>query len=136
MYPLTTLFNALDTAFEGSLAAGARPACGADRMPRADILEGEKDYRIVIDMPGVRNSDLEISLEGDILSIKAERSAEVPEGYQARRRESLDKIVLRRSFTLGSAVETDSIQADLQAGVLTLSLPKSQKTLPRRIEVK
>lgn len=136
MYPLTTLFNALDTAFEGSLNNNTWPAVGAERLPRADILESEKDYRIVMDMPGVRNSDLEISLEGDTLTVKGERKTEVPDAYKPRRREMLDKVILRRSFTLGNAIDTEHIQATLQDGLLTLSLPKSQKTLPRRIEVK
>jgi HSP20 family protein len=135
MYPLTTLLNALDTALEGSTSACTQPAAGAERLPRADILEGEKDFRIVMDMPGVRNSDLEISLEDDTLSVKAERNAVVPEAYRARRRELLDKMVLRRSFTLGAAVDTEHIQAILQDGVLTLTLPRSEKSLPRRIEV-
>jgi HSP20 family protein len=136
MYPLTTLFNALDTAFEGSRTAGTCPAASAERLPRADILESEKDFRIVMDMPGVRNSDLEISLEDDTLNVKAERNTPVPEEYKPRRREMLDKVVLRRSFTLGTAVDTDHIQANLQDGVLMLTLPKSEKSLPRRIEVK
>jgi HSP20 family molecular chaperone IbpA len=136
MYPLTTLLNALDTAFEGSMSTNTRPAVGAERLPRADILEGEKDFRIVMDMPGVRNSDLEISLEDDTLSVKAERNSVIPEAYLARRRELLDKVVLRRSFSLGTAVDSQHIEANLQDGVLTLSLPKNEKSLPRRIEVK
>jgi len=136
MYPLTTLFHALDNALEGSMTANAWPAIGAERQPRADILEGEKDFRIVMEMPGVRNSDLELSLEDDTLNVKAERIAAVPEDYKVRRRESLDKVVLRRSFSLGNAVDADRIQANLQDGVLTITLPKSQKSLPRRIEVK
>jgi len=136
MYPLTTLFNALDNALEGSMTANTWPAMGAERQPRADILEGEKDFRIVMEMPGVRNSDLELSLEDDTLNVKAERIAAVPEDYKARRRELLDKVVLRRSFSLGNAVDADRIQANLQDGVLTITLPKSQKSLPRRIEVK
>ncbi len=136
MYPLTTLFNALDNALEGSMTANAWPAVGAERQPRADILEGEKDFRIVMDMPGVRNSDLELSLEDDTLNVKAERLAAVPADYKPRRRELLDKVVLRRSFNLGNAVDADGIQANLQDGILTITLPKSQKSLPRRIEVK
>ena len=136
MYPLTTLFNALDNALEGSMTANTWPAMGAERQPRADVLEGEKDFRIVMEMPGVRNSDLELSLEDDTLNVKAERIAAVPEDYKARRRELLDKVVLRRSFSLGNAVDADRIQANLQDGVLTITLPKSQKSLPRRIEVK
>ncbi len=136
MYPLTTLFNALDNALEGSMTANAWPAVGAERQPRADILEGEKDFHIVMDMPGVRNTDLELNLEDDTLNVKAERVTQVPDGYKPRRRELFDKVVLRRSFTLGNAVDVDGIQANLQDGVLTITLPKSQKSLPRRIEVK
>ena len=72
-----------------------------------------------MDMPGVRNDDLEFSLEDDTLNVKAERNAAVPEDYQPRRRELLDKVILRRSFTLGNAVDIEHIQADLQDGVLT-----------------
>jgi HSP20 family protein len=136
MYPMTTLFNVLDHALEGSTACAAWPAVGAERQPGADILEGEKDFRIVMDMPGVRNSDLELNLEDDTLNVKAERHAAVPEGYKPRRREMLDKMLLRRSFSLGNAVDTDHILANLQDGILTITLPKNQKALPRRIEVK
>lgn len=136
MYPLSTLFNALDSALEGTVAGQQWPPVGAERQPRADILESEKDFRIVMDMPGVRNSELELSLENDTLNVKAERNASVPEGYRPRRREMLDKVILRRSFSLGNAVDSEHIQANLQDGVMTITLAKSQKNLPRKIEVK
>jgi HSP20 family protein len=105
-------------------------------VPRTNILEGEKDYRLEMDLPGVRNEDLEISVEDDTLTVKAERSLEVPEGYHSRRTEMNGKIAWRRSFELGNGVDLDDISARLEHGILTVTLPKSEKSLPRRIEVK
>jgi HSP20 family protein len=132
MYPIAQLLNAaLDTR-----PGENRPTHGMDLVPRTDIYEGEADYRIVTDVPGVRNEDLDISLEDDVLTIKAARDREVPEGYTARRRELTGKVTFRRSFELGTAVDTDRISATLDDGVLTVVLPKSEKAVPRRIEVK
>ncbi|MEZ4386210.1 MAG: Hsp20/alpha crystallin family protein [Candidatus Krumholzibacteriia bacterium] len=132
MYPIAQLLNAaLDTN-----ASACRPALPNELVPRTNILESEQDYRIVTDLPGVRNEDLDISLEDDVLTIKAERSQEVPEGYSARRRELIGKATFRRSFTLGHAVNAEAISAKLDTGVLTITLPKSDRAVPRRIEVK
>ncbi len=131
MYPLTTLFQALENS-----DANLWPAVSNERTPRADILEGEKDFRIVMDLTGVRNEDLEINVEDDMLNVKAERTFSLPEGYKVRRREMVDKVVFRRSFSLGTAVETDNIQAEMQDGVLSITLPKSTRSLPRKIEVR
>ena len=131
MYPIAHLINALETG-----SSTCRPMPYAERQPRTNILEGEQDYRILMDLPGIRNEDLEISLEDETLTVKAERNMEVPEGYQSRRREVSGKLTFRRSFDLGSAVDAGNIGAKLDNGILTVTLPKSEKTLPRRIEVK
>jgi HSP20 family protein len=104
--------------------------------PRADILEGEKEFRIVMDLPGIAAADLEISVENQGLAVKAERRFDVPEGFEARRRERAGNVGFTRSFRLGSGVDTDGISANLVDGVLTLTLPKTEQSLPRRIEVK
>lgn len=104
--------------------------------PRADILEGDQDYIIRMDLPGVTVDDLEINLENRVLSVKAAREREFPEGYKARRREMPAKSHWQRSFNLGDGVEVDKIGAKLDSGVLTVTLPKAEKNLPRRIEVK
>lgn len=104
--------------------------------PRADILEGEKEFRIVMDLPGIAAADLEISVENQSLSVKAERRFEVPEGFEPRRRERAGNVGFTRTFRLGSGVSVDDIGARLTDGVLTLTLPKTEQSLPRRIEVK
>jgi len=104
--------------------------------PRADILEGDHEFRVMIDLPGVAGGDLDISVEDQTLTVKAGRRTEVPEGFQTRRHERFGKVDYVRSFTLGNAIEVENIGANFNDGVLTLTLPKSAKSMPRRIEVK
>jgi HSP20 family molecular chaperone IbpA len=103
--------------------------------PRADILEGEKDFRIVLDLPGVANKNLELNLEHQTLTVKAERTLDVPEGFTSRRAERAGKLTYARSFRLGSGIDLDGIKASLRDGVLEITLPKSEQGLPRRIEI-
>jgi HSP20 family protein len=132
MYPIAHLINAaLDAAPSPDNAQGSW-----ELRPRTNIIEGDLDYRIVMDLPGVRNEDLEISLEGELLTIKAHRKMELSEGYTCRRRELPDSITWQRSFNVSQGIDADRIKAGLEHGVLTVTLPKSEKTLPRRIEVK
>jgi HSP20 family protein len=132
MYPIAHLINA---AFEPTVNS-CRPQVSRERLPRTNVLEGEQDYRILMDLPGVRNEDLEINLEDESLTVKAERKLELPEGYKSRRSELASTVTFRRSFDLGSTVDIEKISAKLHDGMLTITLPKSEKTLPRRIEVK
>jgi len=113
--------------------------CGADatwnRTPRADVLESEKEFRILMDMPGVISEDLDISLENQTLTVKAERTGAAPEGFEAKRRERPAKSAFTRHFNLGNVVAAEGISANLDNGVLQISLPKSEQSLPRKIEV-
>jgi HSP20 family protein len=130
MYPIAQLLNA---ALETPQAC--RPLPYSERLPRTNILEGEQDFRILMDLPGVRNEDLDISVEDQTLTVKAERSFETPEGYKARRRELDGKVTFRRSFDLGNGVDIDKIGARLENGILTVTVAKSERAVPRRIEV-
>ncbi len=104
--------------------------------PRADILEGEKEYRIQLDLPGVAREDLAIEVEGQTLTISAKRNAQAPEGFKALHNERADVTEYRRSFTLGSGVDASHIEAKLVNGTLTVIVAKHEQALPRKIEVK
>jgi HSP20 family protein len=108
--------------------------CG--RTPRADILEGEKEFRVLMDLPGVPHADLDLSIEDQTLWVKAERKESVPEGFESRRNERFSNVTFNRTFSLGNAVNVDDISAEFTSGVLTITLPKSEKSMPRKIEVK
>ena len=136
---MTTLFpmtRMLDSVLNGNLDSWTDSDHVAHFVPRADVLEGPKEYRIVMDLPGVANTDLDINLEGQELTVKAEKDATVPEGFEVRRNERSGKVHFTRTYTLGNAVDAEAISAKLENGILQISLPKSEVTLPRRIEVK
>ena len=136
MNTLLPVTRMLDAALNGTLDLWNPEETSVWHSPRADVLEGDKEYRIVIDMPGVEHKDLDISLENQTLTVKAERRHEVPEGFQLRRHERPCPMSFSRSFSLGTGVDAGSIQARFEQGVLTITLPKSERALPRRIEVR
>ena len=104
--------------------------------PRTEVFEGDKDYIIRMDLPGVNRQDLEIEIENDSLTVKARRELKSEEGYKAVRREQTGAINYRRSFDLVRQIDPEGIQAELQAGVLSITLAKHSQAMPRRIEVK
>ena len=59
----------------------------------------------------------------------------MPEGFKTLRRERPGRSTFSRSFKLGVSVDEDKVSAKLERGVLTISLPKSVQSLPRRIDV-
>ncbi len=132
-FPMTRM---LDAALNGTLDNCRTTERNTNLVPRADVLENDKEYRIVMDLPGVPSEGLEISLEKQSLIVKAQKSDVVPEGFELRRHERAGAVQFSRTFNLGSAVDGEAISAKLDEGVLQITLPKSDVSLPRRIEVK
>ena len=136
---MTTLFpvtRMLDAAFNNSLDFGRDTDHTTNLVPRADVLEGDKEFVVVMDLPGVVREDLEINLENQSLTVKAAKANPVPEGYELRRHERADEVRFGRTFNLGTSVDSEKISAKLDTGVLRITLPKSEQSLPRRIDVK
>jgi len=136
MNTLLPMNNFLDAAFFGpGRSCAVNTSQTLRQAPRADILEGDTDFLVRLDLPGVSAEDLDINLEDQTLTVKAERDLAAPEGYEARRKEIPAKISYQRTFNIGKVVDAESISAKFENGVLVISLPKSAKSMPRRIEV-
>ena len=133
LFPMTRM---LDAALNSSCNNWNDADGPVSRTPRADILEGEKEFRVLMDLPGVLHDNLDLSIEDQTLGVKAERTESVPEGFETRRGERTGQTTFSRTFSLGNAVNVDGIKAEFKNGVLTITLPKSEKSMPRRIEVK
>ncbi len=139
MKTMTTLFpttRMLEAALKNSRDHCRTTDQRASWTPRADVLEGEVEFRIVLDLPGVQIEDLEINLEKQTLTVKATKANPVPEGFELRRHERAGEVQFNRTFNLGEAIDGEKIAAELKHGVLQINLPKSEVTLPRRIDVK
>lgn len=110
---------------------------GASRVsyltPLANILETKDAYLLETELPGVTKNGLEVSVENGELTIVGRRSVVLPEGRAVyRESRGLD---YRRAFELDPEIDTTRINAKLDQGVLTLTLPKAESVKPRKIVV-
>jgi HSP20 family protein len=104
----------------------------ADWIPSADVSEDEREYTVLLDLPGIRRDGLDVNLDDGRLTIRGERPAR--EGVQLRRTERPHGRFVR-SFSLPDAVDRQGITADYKDGVLTLHLPKRTEPKERRLKI-
>jgi len=102
-------------------------------LPEVDIFETKDGYLVEAEMPGVSKDGLEITLEGNEITIVGHRKNEVVTGAPLFRERSL--VDYRRVFELDPAIDAGKIAAKMDQGVLTLTLPKSEEVKPRKIAV-
>jgi HSP20 family protein len=101
--------------------------------PNVNIFETQECYVLQAEMPGVSKDGLEITLEGNEITITGRRSPESVAG-EALFRES-NTADYRRVFELDPAIDTSKVSAKIEQGVLTVTLPKSERVKPRKIKV-
>jgi len=102
--------------------------------PAGDIYETDHNYTLRLEMPGVTKEVLEVTLNNEELEISGKVTNEVPEGKNLRYAEySLHNY--RRKFRIGQEIDRNSISANLENGVLTLTLAKTEAVKPRKIEI-
>lgn len=119
-----------DSFFDGG-ALRTRPAWHAP----ASVWEENDRFHVELDLPGVKQEDLEVTFEKGALSITAERKA--PEGEQRTNwhdERGYGKVT--RIVSLPESADTESIDADLVNGVLHISVSKKPEAQPRRIEIR
>jgi HSP20 family protein len=104
---------------------------------RVDISEDDKSIYIEADLPGVKKEDLKVTVEDNLLTIRAERRAESTESKKNYYRTERVFGSMTRSFTLGENVNKDAIEAHFSDGVLKLVLPKVEPVVKaKEISVK
>jgi HSP20 family protein len=103
---------------------------------RVDVTESDKAYTVYADLPGVKKDDIQISIDGDQVSISAETKTEkeVREGERVLRTERhIGKFY--RAFALGSVIDEDTANAKYADGVLELTLPKKAAPAAKRVTI-
>ncbi len=104
-------------------------------IPRADIYETEENIVVTVDMPGVSEDNIDITLEKNILTINGNSTHGGPDGYSLAFAE-FEPGDYERSFRLTGQVNRDGIEAVYKGGVLKMTLPKAEETKTRKISVK
>lgn len=122
--------GALQTASEKSLATRDETRYVA---PPVDIFETEDAIVVIADLPGVGKEDVDIRVEDSILTIRGKATYSPPADL-LREEFSLDGYF--RQFQLSDEVDQEKISAETKNGVLTIHLPKAEKSKPRQIKVK
>jgi HSP20 family protein len=103
-------------------------------VPSADIFETDEALSVVMEMPGVEKKDIDIVLENHTLRVDGRIDFAKYEGMEPVYTE-YNVGHYARSFTLSDKVDQDTISAQLDDGVLTLTLQKSKEAQPRRISI-
>jgi HSP20 family protein len=100
-------------------------------LPAVNILETEKGFEVEMAVPGMKKEDFKIEVDNDIMTISSETKSDenVTEGTYTRREFTYSSF--KRSFTLPETVNTESIDATYENGVLKLSIPKKEEALPK-----
>ena len=116
--------------------------------PEMDFLNGERDWNPAVDvtetseaievrteLPGMKRDDIEIDIANGVLSIKGEKREVTDNGNRSWHHREVRYGSFSRSFTLPTDVKPDEAKAAYEDGVLTISLPKEEKALHRKISI-
>lgn len=97
-----------------------------DFAPDCDIVESDDEYKILLDLPGLAKKEIGIALKNNVLTIKGERDITISDGEEFKRQER-KRGAFARAFALAENVNSAEISASFRNGVLTVSMPKSDK---------
>jgi HSP20 family protein len=104
--------------------------------PKVNISETETDLIITAEVPGMSSDELKVDISGARLTLRGEKRTENEESGTHYHRIERSYGTFSRSFTLPSYVRSEEINASYKDGVLTLTLPKEEKALPKTIPIK
>jgi HSP20 family protein len=102
--------------------------------PALDLYQNNDNLVAVLELPGMRKEDFEISLHDGMLTISGERKSSSSNGDKAERTERYVG-TFRRSITLPARVDANRVSATYRDGILTVTLPKAEEAKPKRIEI-
>lgn len=104
-------------------------------VPAVDVRETDDSFVFTAELPGLTKKDVSITLEDNVLTLTGERQFEKEEGKNEFRRIERSYGRFTRSFTLPNDVDNDNVQANYADGLLTVTVPKTEKSKPRQIEI-
>src|SRR5215212_6564349 len=128
-----------DDVLRGTFGAPSREGQGSQSgmlMPRIDVSETEKELKICAELPGVTEKDVEVTLNDDVLTIRGEKKFERTNEQENYHFVERSYGTFQRSLRVPYPVEPEQVQARVEHGVLTVTLPKAeQQQRSRRIQV-
>lgn len=108
---------------------------GFDFSPSCELLEEDKNYLLRVDLPGVKKDQVKVEVDGDRMTIRAERRDEREEKSKRRHLSEISYGSYVRSFTLPQAIDEKKVEAAFQDGVLTVTIPKTEASKAKQISI-
>jgi HSP20 family protein len=103
--------------------------------PAVDVYEDEHNVTLKIEVPGIDEKDIDVRIENRTLTVHGERKFEKEEKEENYRRVERQYGSFSRTFTLPTTVDTESVSADYEKGVLKIKLAKKAESKPKQIKV-
>lgn len=125
----TDPFRELDRLAQQAFGTMNRPAV----MPMDAYRNGDR-FLVQFDLPGVEPDAVELTVEQNVMTVRAERTKPSGEGVEMLVAERPQGTFTRQLF-LGETLDTEKIEAQYDAGVLTLSIPVAEQAKPRKVEI-
>ncbi|MGM8364340.1 Hsp20/alpha crystallin family protein [Virgibacillus sp. W0181] len=141
-HPVNQLRNELGGAFQrfvdDPFFAGSLLNKEGDLYPPLNVEEKPDRYTIELEVPGILSQDIDIMVEGGILTIKGEKQKEETSEDKDRKMHVVERSYgsFQRSLTLADNANTEEIKAECQNGILYIDIPKNPNAETRRIEIK
>jgi HSP20 family protein len=99
------------------------------------VSENENTLRITMELPGVDSTDVRLSLENNVLTIRGEKKQQVDDNDERVHRFERTYGMFERTFVLPNTVDSERIDARYENGVLQVAIPKAERAKPREIRV-
>lgn len=135
-------FREIDNIFSKYLTHVNQPSIGTQELlasgdwaPRADIAETDSEFTIKVEIPEIKREEIKITIDNGVLNISGERKHEKEEKNTKYHRIERHYGKFLRSFSLPDNVTEEQVDAQFEGGVLTLHLPKTEKSKPKQIEI-
>lgn len=135
---LLSIQERMNRLFEAALSRSDVAALGdyAAWVPLADVYETEENLVIFIELPGLREDEIDISISGNTLTIRGERKMD-----KELQKESYHQIeraygAFSRRLDIPPGMETGKVSASFKDGILTLSVPRREASQPKKIKIK
>jgi HSP20 family protein len=133
---LNTLQDRVNRLFHDSFTEGRDESLATSSFaPAVDVYEDEHNVTLKIEVPGIDEKDIDVRIENRTLTVHGERKFEKEEKEENYRRVERQYGSFSRTFTLPNTVDTESVSADYEKGVLKIKLAKKAESKPKQIKV-
>jgi len=137
VHPVHALPQEIDSLLENWFGYRSKPGQRDQSTfrPRTNVVEQEQEFVISMELPGILVSDVAVESSEDKLTISGEKKIEIDEATEKLHRGERVTGKFERAFEFPTQVDFDLIKANFQYGVLTVTVPKSAKVMPRKIQI-